>query len=76
MSKFGITSKYDDRLKSCSFCGGDAWLVEAFFDDDDTWYRPECRKCMCGWQRNYETEQEAIDAWNDRRMYDERDSVL
>jgi Lar family restriction alleviation protein len=56
----------EKELESCPFCGSEAILINVKFDDGDIYYRPECSKCKCGWQENYETEDEAIDAWNVR----------
>jgi formate dehydrogenase maturation protein FdhE len=63
----GITSEYDERLKSCPFCGEIACITLEEFNDGDIWFRPECSVCECGWQENYETKDEAIEAWNKGR---------
>ena len=54
------------ELLPCPFCGGEANLIAVDYNDGDIWYRPECSECKCGWQENYETEDEAIEAWNTR----------
>jgi ribosomal protein L37AE/L43A len=57
----------DDRLKECPFCKGKAWLAHVEFNDGDIWYNPQCSKCNAGWNENYETKEEAIEAWNKRQ---------
>ena len=54
------------ELKPCPFCGGEAVIIAIDFADGDTWYRPECSECKCGWQENLETVDGAIIAWNAR----------
>jgi len=62
----GVTSEYNDKLKSCPFCGGISELVHVEFDDGDTWYRPQCSICNSHSGMNYETVNEAIKMWNKR----------
>lgn len=62
----GITYSPDNRLKKCPFCGGEAWLEHIPFPDGDVWYTPQCSECSCGWNRNYETKEDAIEDWNKR----------
>lgn len=46
------------KLKPCPFCGGEAMTNKLY---ENEWY-VYCPKC----ERNYDTEQEAIEAWNKR----------
>lgn len=55
------------ELNPCPFCSGEAVLIAVNFDDGDVYYRPQCSECQCGWQENYKTENEAINAWNIRK---------
>lgn len=61
----GINSEYNNELKDCPFCGGEAYLTHVEYNDD-IWYNPNCSTCNCGWKENYETKKEAIKAWNKR----------
>ena len=54
-------------LSQCPFCQSEASLVYIEFNDKTVWYTPQCSQCKAGWQENYETQQEAIEAWNTRR---------
>ena len=62
----GVTSEYNEELKSCPFCNGVAYLTHVEFNDGDVYYNPNCSECNCGWKENYETKDEAITAWNKR----------
>lgn len=50
-----------DKLKPCPFCGGEA-IIDGC---DDTPWSVICKKCAASVDFK-ETEQEAIDAWNNR----------
>ena len=63
---YEITSEYNDQLKSCPFCRGVAYLTHVKFNDGDVWYNPNCSECNGGWNKNHETKEEAIEAWNKR----------
>jgi Lar family restriction alleviation protein len=65
--------EHDNRLLPCPFCGGEAILAHVEFLDNTTWYNPQCFNCYGGWNENYETKEEAINAWNRRN---ERDDLL
>jgi hypothetical protein len=65
---FGHTSEYNDNLKPCPFCGEEAWLNHVEFNDGDIWYNPSCSKCNGGWNENYSTKDEAINAWNNAQI--------
>jgi len=62
----GTKSEYNNGLKSCPFCGGEAYLTLIQYDDGDAWYNPNCSTCNCGWKESYEAKKEAIKAWNRR----------
>ena len=57
------------ELKSCPFCGGEAYLFEA---SESVWdLKPHdftviCRTCRAGIHRYFPTKEEAIEAWNRR----------
>ena len=53
------------ELKPCPFCGGEA---KVFGNYEDTNYHVNCTndECGCCWVANYETEEEAIEAWKGR----------
>lgn len=67
-SGLGLISEFDDNLKPCPFCGAEAHIMHVEFNDQDIWYTPQCFKCPCGWQYNYKTIEEAIEAWNTREL--------
>ena len=52
----------NSKLKPCPFCGGEPDLFEA-----PSVYFVECSKCY--YPTNYDTKEEAINAWN-RRAYE------
>lgn len=60
------------ELKPCPFCGGNAKLVDHTFWNDTTKsfsyksYGVMCRHCGVQGFQFYETEEEAINAWNRR----------
>ena len=56
--------KWLAKQKACPACFGEAIIVDEEFDDGDVWYRPECSCCKLGWQENYLTVKEAVEAWN------------
>lgn len=43
------------------------WLGHVEFLDNTLWYNPQCSQCKAGWNENYETKEEAIDIWNNRK---------
>lgn len=57
----------NDKLKSCPFCEGEAWLQRVEYPDGDVWYNPQCSECNAMWGENYETKEEAIEVWNKRK---------
>jgi len=64
---FNIYYENDEKLKSCPFCGSEAWLrIEEYLDGDI--YTSACctEPNCCGWFCNYETREEAIGKWNKR----------
>lgn len=58
-----------DKLKSCPGCFSEARIVREVFDDGDVWFRPECSCCKIGFQENYPTVKEAVEAWNSCHMH-------
>ena len=56
------------ELKPCPFCGGEA---NVFGNYDDSEYHANCtnNECGCCWVNHYDTEEEAIEAWNRRTQY-------
>lgn len=66
INMFGTTYSEDDKLKPCPFCQGKAWLQHIEYPED-TWYNPQCSECKAGWMESYETKDEAINAWNERK---------
>jgi Lar family restriction alleviation protein len=56
----------NEQLKPCPFCNGEAVLAHVEFKDGDIYYNPQCYECNAGWNENYETKEEAIEAWNKR----------
>lgn len=63
-----MTFENDDRLELCPFCNGEAWLLQVNYPDEDRWYNPQCSNCDAGMMKNYETKEEAIEAWNKRNI--------
>ena len=53
-----------NKQKPCPNCRGEGRIVRETFEDGDVWYRPECNCCLLGWQENYPTVKEAVEAWN------------
>ena len=58
--------EYNESLKECPFCHNEALLAHAEFNDGDIWYNPQCSECGVMWKENFETKDEAIEAWNKR----------
>lgn len=57
------------ELKPCPFCGGKAYISkEDCYGYDDNDYMVFCDKCglQLGFTMQYDTEAEAIEAWNRR----------
>jgi hypothetical protein len=61
-----MTFENNDNLKECPFCKGEAWLLQVDYPDGDRWYNPQCSNCTAGLLANYETIEEAVEAWNKR----------
>lgn len=65
------------ELKPCPFCGGEAFVdVHSFWNEDtqdftDHTYGAGCEVCLVKTISFYNTEKEAIEAWN-RRVNDGR----
>lgn len=69
------------KLKPCPFCGGEAEIIEADYGMYMTGYAVYCRKCCLKlgvtgrlgetyeWSPVFDTEAEAIAAWNSRADY-------
>ncbi len=61
-----------DKLKPCPFCGGEAEIqcFECLFESfEGRRYAVECKFCSCSLEL-FETEEEAVEAWN-RRVGDD-----
>lgn len=54
-----------EELKPCPFCGGDVSIKIHDFSNGTRLYTPKC-KCGAGIVRVFDTEAEAIAAWNTR----------
>ncbi len=58
-----------EKLKPCPFCGSEGYVYKSEGFGGDMDYYPRCRTENCignnGWVK-FETEQEAIKAWNRR----------
>lgn len=52
-------------LKPCPFCGGEAEVFRGTTYGFHYLYEPRCIKCECA-LGVYETEEQAIEAWNRR----------
>ena len=54
----------NEKLKPCPFCGGEALLIEP----ENNCGRGYSVDCYNGdvWTKSYDTEQEAVNAWNTR----------
>lgn len=59
---------YVETMLPCPNCNGEALLIEVPFNDGDIWYHPECSCCNIGWQENYPTIEDAVNAWNGSRV--------
>lgn len=85
------THAFDVPLRECPFCGGEAELVESDYGMFHTGYAVYCRSCCTKvgvtgrlgetyeWTPIYDTEAEAIAAWNIRHqcgLTDEDYSIL
>ena len=65
--------KYE-KLKSCPFCGGEAKInriVNTFYQYAR--YFSSCTRCSAE-SKVFETEQEAIEAWNTREYEEDNDA--
>ena len=63
------------ELKPCPFCGGEAFVYKRYdsiFRLDPTDFTVLCKECRGGVRHYFQTESEAIAAWN-RRVNDETD---
>lgn len=68
-----MVMKMTDKLKNCPFCGGEAYITNednyGYVDDE---FLICCEKCglQFGFANQYETAEEAIEAWNTRKPID------
>lgn len=53
-------------LKPCPFCGGEAELKIHLFHKLPSSYGVVCRPCGCETWQFFQTEEEAVEAWNRR----------
>src|SRR5262245_45204372 len=57
-----------EQLKPCPRCGGECTSVGTLFQPENTvHFWVECCKCALICRHSFDTEQEAIDWWNDRK---------
>ena len=55
------------EIKPCLFCNGEPCIQKHVFHG----YRIVCLDCRCGTRQFYDTEEEAIEAWNRRASDDQ-----
>ena len=55
-----------EELKRCPFCGGEGCPLEHVFHGYMSTYGIVCLDCSCETRQFYDTQQEAIAAWNRR----------
>ena len=55
-----------EDLKCCPFCGGEPCVQEHRFKGCTSTYGVVCLDCYAETQQSYDTEEEAIAAWNRR----------
>ena len=60
-------------LKPCPFCGGEADILEHQFEGFSPTYGVTCLDCNCETYQFFDTEDEAIAAWNRRAKEGEND---
>lgn len=58
-----MNNTLNNALKPCPFCGGQANVIEYLFHG---LYGVKCQKCKAETYQFYESEEEAIEAWNRR----------
>lgn len=61
-----------ENLKSCPFCNAEAELHFSEGESGKRYFWVSCKKCSCS-QTLFDTPQEAISAWNNRPIEDEKD---
>ena len=54
------------KLKPCPFCGGEAYICRTDFLNSESFYGVRCCDCESSSSQQYDTELEAIKAWNTR----------
>ena len=69
-----MSEKIENKLKPCPFCGGEAHTAiedcYGYYGDDWLVFCDEC-SLQFGFTKQFETEEEAIEAWN-KRVYDHK----
>ena len=55
-----------EKLKPCPFCGGGAYIHRTDFLNAESVYGVRCCDCESSSSQLYDTEMEAIEAWNTR----------
>lgn len=66
-----------EQLKPCPFCNGKARIQTCDCDDVSFW-KVTCEnpKCFCSSAFFYSTREEAVAAWNDRPIENEKDAEI
>ena len=62
---------HDTRLKPCPFCGGEGKVHEHPFMSIPNSYGVKCAVCKCQTSQFFNSELEAIEAWNRRVNHEE-----
>lgn len=61
----------DTRLKPCPFCVGEGTVHEHMFMSIPNAYGVKCKACNCQTSQFFNSELEAIEAWNRRVSHEE-----
>lgn len=72
MEKERAVLRMPDKLKPCPFCGGEAKIITHDFFVPESWrslvgvYGVVCTSCRAGGYQFWNTEEQAVAAWNRR----------